>query len=106
MACVPTERLGAVVDDLAAISHRHGFSIPRRVTISINDPDNLRDRTAPALLRHMTAKGGDKQPFFATHIYAGNLASLVSLPALRHKFTSRARRFVLQSREGSGCALL
>jgi len=69
MSFVLTEWLGAVVDDFASVTHRHGFSIPRRITISIDDPHNLRDLTAPIPLLHMTTKGVDKQSFFAAHIW-------------------------------------
>jgi hypothetical protein len=67
MASVLTERLGAVVDDFAGVAHRHGFSIPRRITISIDDPDSLRDLTAPIPLHYMTTMGVNERPFFAAH---------------------------------------
>jgi hypothetical protein len=52
MTLVLTKRFGAVVDDLAGITHGHGFRIPRRIAIFINNPNNLCDRASPTPLCH------------------------------------------------------
>ncbi len=62
-----SERLGAVADNLAGVAHRHGFSIPRWMTIFIKDLDNLCDCTAPAPLRFKAAFELYKESFFAAY---------------------------------------
>ncbi len=56
------------MDDFAGVAHCHGFSIPRRITLFIDDPDNVRDLTAPIPLHCMTTQGVYEQAFCAAHL--------------------------------------
>jgi hypothetical protein len=92
MAFVLTERLGAVVDDLAGVAHRHGFRIPRRITIFINDPNNLCDRAFPTPLPHEAIGGINEQPFLSAHVclslkwtQATSLIFWISYAPFRHR---------------------